>query len=229
MALVSPALDILKDLVSGSVGPLTLSKAALDVWNNYTQTRELEALTDFVRFIADKTGDLQQLLSEPYLKTPDGQRFAHKIFAAAVDARQAEKRELFANALINGTRKSELEELDRLRFVDLLSSLSAASLVKLAEIHKRCESALVEKMGHPDWECVGLHPEGGPPKSIPANSDVHYSAAALRELKSSGVLGKARYAPDEKAPGTLKAVTISTEANYYNAYTRAFARFISSP
>lgn len=223
---LNSAINLLIDLASGTPGRFALAKGALDLWKNYTQTREIEGLHEFLSYMAEQVGDIHQLLSDPYLKTEEGQRFAHKIIAAAVDPTLAEKRQLFANALINGVRHKEFGDFDRLRFVDLLIKLSAVSLVQLAEIHKRCEIALLQGR-HPEWESVGLYPDGKPRTKFPADSDVHFTDATLRELRSVGLLGKIRYGR-EKA-GTLKAIVISTEANYYNAFSRAFSRFIAAP
>lgn len=224
---MGPAFNLLIELAAGTPGRLVLAKGALDLWNNYNRARELESLQEFMGYLAEQIGDVQQLLSAPYLKTPEGQRFANKIVAAAVDSTLAEKRRLFANALISGIRGDELGELDRLRFVDLITQLSAASLVQLAEIHKRCEPALAKHGSDSAWESVSIYPDGIPlPNQKPgAGPEVHFAAATLRELKSSGVLGKVRYGRGQD--GALKTISASTEANYYNAFTRAFCQFIS--
>lgn len=227
--LTGPAIDILKDLVAGGVGPLTLTKAVYDSWANYGQAREIEGLREFVGFLGAKVGDIQQLLSDPYLGTVEGQRFAHKIFAAAVDARLAEKREVFANAFINGLRQEGVSDIDRLRFVDILIGLSAASLVRFAEIHKRCDPQF-DGMGA-EWESIGMWSDGSSPAARGAPLDgvkTHYNRAAVKELQAAGLFSEIRLGHINGGPLQIVVRRQGSE-DYYTAYTRAFGRFISTP
>ncbi len=229
-----PSIDVLKDLLTGgAVAKLTLLKASLDTFNAYQQRRDLEALEQFAHYLAEKIGNMEQLLSERYLATPDGNRFAHKIVAAATDPKIAEKREVFANALINGARSrsdGEIGELDLLRFTDLLISLSAASLEELALIHKYCEPKLLAEKDL-DMATVefNLYRDALRPKFMgDSGGAAHYHNAVLRELKSAGLFARVRY---QRMPdGSAKlASMLAGEDNYYTTYTRDFARFASTP
>lgn len=105
-------------------------------WEKVEQDERHRNIAEALSLLEQKIVDLEALFSDEWLKSPEGDRFARKVFDSAIDAQLADKQELFVNALINGIQDKETKYQEKLKFVDTLRHLSRPSLDILAEIHK---------------------------------------------------------------------------------------------
>lgn len=132
-----------KDLFEGLSGT---SKSALSLipilgqaiagWDAYKKSAFDRNVTRLIKHLSDKVEDLNAFFNEEYFKTDEGQRFFRKVLDAALDVQIEDKQELFVNALVNAPSAIQLDELHKLKFIDMLRHLSRAALIILAETHK---------------------------------------------------------------------------------------------
>lgn len=88
-----------------------------------------------LKHLHEKVEDIQSFLETDWYKTEDGKLFGNKVLDAALDVQLEDKQELFINTLINGPRCQSSNQLEKLKFVDILRHMSRASLMILADIH----------------------------------------------------------------------------------------------
>ena len=132
-----------KDLLSALKGT---TKSALSLvpglgqaiagYDSYHQSQFERNLLKVINYLQDKVQDLEALFSSEWLKTEEGQQFSWKVFDSAFDSQLEDKQELFVNALINGVNETDIQYLEKLKFVDMLRHLSRFSLVVLADMHE---------------------------------------------------------------------------------------------
>lgn len=132
-----------KDLLSALKGT---TKSALSLvpglgqaiagYDAYRQSQFERNLLKVIGFLQDKVQDFEVLFSSEWLKTEEGQQFSWKVLDSAFDSQLEDKQELFVNTLINGVKETDIQYLEKLKFVDMLRHLSRFSLVVLADMHE---------------------------------------------------------------------------------------------
>ena len=159
----------------------------------------------------------------------DGQKFLRKVLACALDSQMEEKRELFINALVQGSCTTDLSQLEKLKFVDLLRRLSKAALMALADMHPRFEKIVWRrgktvdpKVASPTVNAVTLAWE-----FQDKYKDPYLVIAAISEMESEGVFSRTGASGDQlmEAP---TAGGFSTDL-YYTDFSARFVEFISKP
>ncbi len=110
-----------------------VSLAAYEQWKN---RREAKALQKMIALLEERLEDVEGFFSDTWYQSEPGQVFAEKVIVSALDGQMAEKQEFFVNALIRGVQQKEIEDDEKLKFIDMLRQLSKLSLAVLAEMHK---------------------------------------------------------------------------------------------
>jgi hypothetical protein len=214
-------IEQLPSVTPGGVPIKTGAKLGLALISSLLKRQDEMALDEFLGYLANQTGNISQMLSDPWLRSREGGIFWGKVFSSAMNAQIADKRELFANALVNGLANRGMPELKRLKFVDLLRSLSKASLMCLAEIHAHCAEKLSESGGEVGTPGIKINQ-----LPLSSASDRYYTESVVQELHSAGIFSSAgkgwRSYEEEKND-------VSPSSNlFYTDFSREFSEFITA-
>ena len=145
----------------------------------------------------------------------------------AVDAQLADKKALFANALVNGAIASGVSPLEKLKFVDMLRQMSKASLMVLADMH----STLSADVRGPGRQPVSTkpYPLVEPMRiaeQLSSKYDPYLVESTLREMESQGFFSSTgewtRQQDGSSRPGGGFATALS-----YTDFTCRFVEFIT--
>src|SRR3989304_6888017 len=128
-------LDVLTGVGKSAASSVPVLGQAIAGWDSYKQGTFNRNVTSMIRHLAAKVEDIDGLLNDKYFKTDEGELFARKLLDAALDNQLEDKQELFVNALINSPASPQVDELMKLKFLDILRHLSRASLIVLAEMN----------------------------------------------------------------------------------------------
>jgi len=108
---------------------------AIAGYDSYKRSVFERNLEKTLKYLIDKVEDIQAFVDIDWYKTEEGRQFGNKVLDAALDAQLEDKQELFINTLINGPKAQSIDQLEKLKFIDILRHLSRASLMVLADIH----------------------------------------------------------------------------------------------
>jgi len=106
-------------------------------WDEYHRRESEQNAESLIATIQSKIADIGGRFDAQWFQTADGRQFAQKIIASALDSQLQDKQELFANALIRGAQQSDLTQLEKLKFADMLRHLSRAALMVLSDMHAK--------------------------------------------------------------------------------------------
>jgi len=84
----------------------------------------------FLEVLRDRVDDLETYFTDPWYSTSEAQEFMKKTVASALNAEYTDKVKFFVNMLANA--KQDLEQMERLKFVELIRQLSKPALKVLA-------------------------------------------------------------------------------------------------
>jgi hypothetical protein len=162
---------------------------AIAGWDAYQRSKFDRSVQDVIRMLLEKVGDLESFFGDDWLQSDEGNAFAWKVLDCAFDAQQDDKRELFVNALVSGVQQRATPQLEKLKFVEMLRSLSRASLLVLAEMHKMYQGAV---------RGPGRSPSGPFPhvdatdvaQKLSDRFDPYLVTASVYELESQGLFSK---------------------------------------
>jgi len=128
-----------KDIIAGAVKSLIsevpILRNIINTWDSYKAGQFKRQVEKAIIYLEENVKDIKKLFSSEWLQTEDGKTFCYKVIDCILDAQIEDKQQLFVNALVNGIRNEELEDIQKLKFVDILRNLSYASLVVLAKMH----------------------------------------------------------------------------------------------
>ena len=178
-------------------------------------------LQQSIILLNENVGDLSVFFQSEWFKTPDGKEFLRKVLACALDSQMEEKREFFINALVHGAQATNLSQLEKLKFVDMLRRLSKAALMVLADLHVKSEPEMRQTEGDPKI----INPAQIAAERGDEYKDRYLVTAAISELESEGVFSRAG-AWGKHMEGASIASGFSTEL-YYTEFSAKFVEFIS--
>lgn len=196
-------------------------------YEKYKRAKFDREICNFLAYLDKKVDDITALFSDEWLQTEDGQQFAWKVIDSALDAQMEDKQELFVNVLINGIQKTEMSQLEKLKFVDILRHLSRSSLMVLAEMHKMFKDQV---------RGPGRSPQGNPPypcvdpiaitKNLVGKYDPYLVMACIHEMESEGLFSNIAEWREDK-PGSGIVPNGFNEALSYNHFTAKFVEFVT--
>lgn len=131
--------DLLKSLSGTAKSALSLlpvvgqAIAGLDAYKRSSFDRSILKL---IEHLSEKVEDLDTFFRQEYFQSAAGEQILRKIIDSALDDQLNDKQELFVNALVNAPGTTDLDEIQKLKFVDMLRHLSLAALVVLSKMHK---------------------------------------------------------------------------------------------
>lgn len=225
-----------KDLLSALKGT---TKSALSLvpglgqaiagFDAYRQSQFERNLLKVISFLQDKVQDLGALFSSEWLKSEEGQQFSWKVLDSAFDSQLEDKQELFANALINGVKESDIQYLEKLKFVDMLRHLSRFSLIVLADMH---EMFLPQVRGSgrrvsPTTAFALVDPEDIAEK-LSHKYNPYMVVAAVHELESQGLFSRTGEWKRDHKGKYIQGGGFSNEMCYTD-FSARFVEFITLP
>ncbi len=163
---------------------------AIAGWDAYKQSSFERNVKTLLEHLSQKVEDFESFSNERYFQTEEGQLFTRKVIDAALDSQLIDKQELFANALVNAPA-SKNEELQKLKFVDMLRHLSRASLLVLAEMHKTFLAQVRGPGRNPDP--IQAFPLVDPTKIAQELSNIYEPYlvnSAISEMESQGLFSR---------------------------------------
>lgn len=224
--------DALEALLGTAKSALSLIPGigqAIAGWDEYRRSQFNRNILSLLQALEQKISDLQSFTTSEWLQTEDGQQFCWKVFSSALDSQLGEKQELFVNALIQGTAKPEVTQLEKLKFIDMLRQLSKAALMVLADMHTMYAPHVRGPGRSPDP--IAPYPMVEPTdvaEKLSNKYDPYLVTAAVYELQSHGLFsttGEWRKSGD----GTFHAGGGFQTALCYTDFAARFVEFISAP
>ena len=202
---------------------------AIAGWDAYQRSRFERHVRSVLQLLTSKVEDLEGLFSSEWLQTADGQQFAWKVFDAALDAQLADKQELFVNALVHGIENQKAEQLEKLKFVDMLRQLSRASLMVLAEMDRMFADQVRGPGRSPDpTAAYPLVDAARIAEALSEKYDPYLVTAAVAELEGQGLFSRTgEWRKD--ATGRYKPGGGFATEMCYTDFAARFVEFIRAP
>lgn len=131
------------DLIAGGKGLAKALASRIPVFSeifatfdSYRKARFERETKEFLNYLETALAQVGEKFDPSWFASPDGEKYARKVFDCGVDAQLAEKKELFAKALLSGAIVEEIDLYEKLKFIDILRQLSRAALNVLADMHE---------------------------------------------------------------------------------------------
>ncbi len=178
------------------------------------------------KFLDDLISELEKLelrWDEKWINSEEGQNFCRKVVASATNAEYAEKQQLFANALLNGTVISDLEAAEKFKFVDILRSLSRPALDVLAAIYgmpNKKSAIRTQEFAAEVANCIQL---ANPSQKV--NLDLVYSCVS--EIKNAGLFSS--ILSWGRVDNRFRIGSQYSETEVYTDFTERFIKFVTQP
>lgn len=97
----------------------------------YKETIEKNQIQKFLKFIDDKIKYLEKYAKIEWYSSEEGREFVEKLVATALNAEYTDKMVYFRNLFINASTNN-IEQIEKLKFIETTAHLSKASLIILA-------------------------------------------------------------------------------------------------
>jgi hypothetical protein len=196
----------------------------LAAYEEFDKRRKQKAFDEFHADLQRKLERVEARANTEWLQSEDGQMFASKVVDAALDAQMTDKRELFSNVLVNGLLSEDLPSRTKMKFVDLLRSLSRAALDVLAEIHRYCGPALkASGASHISDTETSKHIATG------TGMDPYLVGAAVAELRAEGLFSNVPSWEKDLQGRPRPSGQWLNEGQGYTEFTERFVMFIKEP
>jgi hypothetical protein len=222
------------DIVAGGFGSAKALASRVPILNeilagfdSYKRARFEPETEEFLQHLYTALDRVEQKFEPSWFTTHEGDIFARKVLDCAVDAQLADKKELFANALVSGALDGRTSDIEKLKFVDFLRHLSRAAIMVLADIHSMLSA---EARGPGRNPRIDKSYPLVDPKRIAEHLSSKYNAylveAALQEMQSYGLFsstGEWIRQPD----GTSRPGGGFDHALAYTDFTCRFVEFIT--
>lgn len=157
----------------------------------YKRSAFERSVLKLIEHLSEKVEDLDAFFRQEYFQSDEGEQILIKILDSALDAQLNDKQELFVNALVNAPVATNLAEIQKLKFVDMLRHLSLAALMVLSEMHKMF-IAQVRGPGHrpdPTSSLPQVDPESIAMK-LGHLYEPYLVTSAIYEMQSVGLFSK---------------------------------------
>lgn len=191
----------------------------------FRQKQREKTAKEFIENLGSRLEAMGDRFSAEWLATEDGRMFAHKVFESATDAQLADKKELFANAFVNGAG-DDSDVHEKTKFVDLLRQLSRDALDVLCELHRKFGPILAKPLATRS-ESTNVSSET---IATELSSTLHWDGyrieSAYRELSSAGLFSAVTgWVSDGK--GGQRPTGTYGRGEAYTEFAERFVRFIT--
>lgn len=222
-------LEALRGTGKAAISQIPVLGAAIAGWNAYNKSSHDRNIRNIIQQIDSRVDDIEAFFKNDYFSSEEGQRFTRKVIDAALDVQIEDKQELFINALINAPTASQIDELTKLKFIDILRQLSRAALMVLAEMHK-IFSGQVRGPGR-DTDSMAAPPlinSGIIAKNLSIQYDPYLVTSTIQEMESHGLFSSTiEWRRDIRTGGHMPGSEFSTGICYTDFAAR-FVEFITT-
>jgi len=222
------------DVIAGGIGSAKAFASRLPIvgeiiagFDSYRNARFERETTEFLHHLDTALAQVGESFDPSWFASPDGERYARKVLDCAVDAQLADKKELFAKALLNGAIVEQIDLVEKFKFIDILRQLSRAALMVLADMH--------EFLG-PDTRGPGRTPPTNKPyplvdpkriaERLSSKYDPYLIEASLSEMQGQGLFSSTGEW-NRQADGSSRPGGGFSEALAYTDFTCRFVEFIT--
>lgn len=225
------------DLVRAAIGAVKSTASLVPVLgqiiaghDSYQRSRHDRNVAKILEHLKNKIDDIDALFKRDWTQTDDGELFVRKVIDSALDSQLEDKQELFMNALIHGIEKTDIDQLERLKFVDMLRHLSRASLMVLSEMDGMFLQQVRGPGRSPDPISAfpQVNAEAIALKLTEKNYDPYLVTASVDELESQGLFSRTGEWIKGASGKYTQGGGFATELCYTDFAAR-FVEFISSP
>lgn len=220
-------LEALSGTTKSALSLLPVVGQAIAGFDAYKRSAFERSVLELIKHLADKVENLNDFFLQEYFQTSAGEQLLRKTLDSALDAQLNDKQELFANALVNAPDSTNLAEIQKLKFVDMLRHLSLAALMVLSEMHKMFIAQVRGQGRNPGL--MSPLPQVDPDsvaKKLGHLYEPYLVTAAIYELQSVGLFSKTgewrKQGTDEYAPGGGFATELC-----YTDFSARFVEFIT--
>lgn len=157
-----------------SIRPLNWLIAGVRGYHDYFIQQQRKIL---IKEILERLNVLEDVLKNPWYKSDDGEEVLKKTISSALNAEFTDKLEFFANIIFNS--QQDVEQLEKLKFIDMVRQLSKAAIRVLAEVIKTHQSL------------VGLHQVEQIIGNVISHTEINdrdHVKACINELIAVGLL-----------------------------------------
>lgn len=217
-------IGILKSLAS----PVPGLGQAIAGWDNYQRSNFERNIKKAIELLEERATNIETLFTNEWLKTDEGQIFSRKIFDCVFDIQLEDKQELFINSFVNGVENADkIEDLEKLKFVDMLRHMSRASLMVLAEMHKIFVKDVRGPNRNPD--SIQSFPAIQPERLSSELSNIFHPYliySAIKEMEGQGLFSNVGdWRKDDS--GKYRQVGGFLNENCYTDFAARFVEFIT--
>ena len=232
MKLTDNESDLLQALTGTTKSALSIVPGiaqAIAGWDSYQQSRFNRNVEKVLVHLQNKINDVDTFFKDDWLQTDDGQQFAWKVFDASLDSQLEDKQELFVNALIQGVIKKDLKQLEKLKFIDILRSLSLSALVILSEMDNMFIKQVRGPGRNPDpTSAYPLVNAESIAEKLSKTYEPFLVTSAVKELESQGLFSQTAEWHKSNTGASMAGGGFATELCYTD-FTARFAEFIKNP
>lgn len=214
-----------KGVLNSFAKKIPIVEQLIDGLENYQNFIKEQMRTNLLCSLEDRiqrleTGDKEKLVD--YSRTPEGAAVLQKLIESSLNAEYKEKQEIFINAMLNAPKTDALED-EKMRFIDLIRSLSKVALHVLYAIYEEYDNSLDDRMTSSQIATNEIVTKAY--KMFKYSPELIESA--LRELKSCGLFSNITRWHKNSSSGSFSiAGHIANESVAYTVYSRQFVEFI---
>ena len=160
-------------------------------WDAYKKSqfdRAVKKAIETLQALNEQVQGLEDIFQDQWWQSDEGKQFARKVWDAAIDQQFEDKQELFINALVQGGKKKDVAHLEKLKFIDILRSLSRAAIMVLADMHEMFKIQVRGQGRSP--ESTSGYPLVDPnaiASKLSDRYDPYLVTAAIHEMESQGL------------------------------------------
>jgi hypothetical protein len=213
---------LVKQVVDAAARKVPVFGLLFEGYQAYKAALDERMFKDFVEDLNTKIQRMDLKWDDKWIVSDEGKGFCCKVIASAMNAEYGDKREFFVNSLINGTVSSKITTPEKLKFVDILRSLSRPAIEVLAFMHNTEEktrgqgtSAIAEQVINDAKSKGALN-----------GMDYYLVYACIVEIENSGLFSTA-IKVGQDADGKYHVRSYYEDAKTYTEFTERFIKFVT--
>jgi hypothetical protein len=209
------------EVIAKKIPVIGVIKEILDDYDDRVHAKQAE---QFLESLRNTLAKHELLWNEEWVKSEDGKKFVKKVVASALNAEYAEKQELFAQALVNGTILGDATTPEKYKYIDVIRELSRPALDVLAFYSK---SSARESGQNIETLTARLHTEARAKADLP-NMDFYMIYACLVEIQKTGLLSNVTSVHTHQ-DGRVSVGSSYTDVRVFTEFTAKFVAFVQEP
>ena len=220
-------LEALSGTTKSALSLIPVLGQAIAGWEAYRRSSFDRNVSKLIEHLQRKVDDIESFFDQDYFQTEEGQQFTRKVIDAALDTQLEDKQELFVNALVNSPGYKIVDDLQKLKFIDMLRHLSRAALLVLAEMH----SLLIKQVRGPgrNPDPISAFPLVDPSRiaeQLSDKYDPYLITSSINEMESQGLFSRTGEWRKDQTTGRYMPGGGFDTAMCYTDFAAKFVEFI---